>query len=467
MTTQDFIGVTIDKGARDWQIYQQNAQGVAEAKLSGRWRTLNKFKTATVLVRVLVEDEYRVVSRSLQNQPAETLADGTWSISLTIPRGGLYRIETCIQFDGGPVEWAQRGDMVHHVGVGDVWVITGQSNSAGYGKSPVNDGPELGIHMFHADGQWKLATHPLGDSSNSKYPANREFANASHSPYLNFARILKRKLGYPIGLIPAALGGSPMSAWTRKVDGRLFTTMLGFFNDSNIASVTGVCWYQGESDANPDLTALYETRFLDFLADLRASLNNPNLPIITAQLNRYVGGSSSDPHNAHWEAMRELQRQIARKTPGVYIISTLDLGLSDGIHNNSVGNLEIGQRMASIALAAVHQFDISHKHPDLRSASRAVLEDKPVLRLAFDNIGVRLFFENNALEQLPFVVTDEQGRVPVVGYGFDGPDVMILKLGRPLAGKASVTGGQSAAPPSVVPFDIDGFRPMLAFKATC
>ena len=65
------------------------------------------------------------------------------------------------------------------------------------------------------------------------------------------------------------------------------------------------------------------------------------------------------------------------------------------------------------------------------------------------------------------VVTDEQGRVPVVGYDFDGPDVMILKLGRPLAGKASVTGGQSAAPPSVVPFDIDGFRPMLAFKATC
>jgi sialate O-acetylesterase len=40
------------------------------------------------------------------------------------PGRGLYRVETCLQINGNEVtEWAIRGDMIHHVGVGDLWVI--------------------------------------------------------------------------------------------------------------------------------------------------------------------------------------------------------------------------------------------------------------------------------------------------------------------------------------------------------
>jgi hypothetical protein len=104
-------------------------------------------------------------------QACETRADGTWSGELArIPAGGLYRLETQLRADrpaglGGPycAEWAMRGDARDFLGVGDLWVIAGQSNAAGYGKAPVQDPPELGLHMFRASGEWALATHPLAD----------------------------------------------------------------------------------------------------------------------------------------------------------------------------------------------------------------------------------------------------------------------------------------------------------------
>lgn len=57
------------------------------------------------------------------------------------------------------------GDMIHHLGIGDLFVITGQSNSAGYGKDPIFDPPELGIHLLKNNGRWDMASHPFNDST--------------------------------------------------------------------------------------------------------------------------------------------------------------------------------------------------------------------------------------------------------------------------------------------------------------
>jgi hypothetical protein len=102
-----------------------------------------------------------------------------------IPAGGLYRLETRHQPGNQPAgEWAERGDMRHFLGVGDLWVIAGQSNSAGYGRGPVFDPPELGIHLFRNNGQWALATHPLNESTDTLHPVNRDGANTAHAPYI-------------------------------------------------------------------------------------------------------------------------------------------------------------------------------------------------------------------------------------------------------------------------------------------
>lgn len=460
-TTTNETGVILATGAQDWQIFQQRANGTADITIAGRWLTTAAFKKARVVARLMLEDECRAVAQRLDWQPATTGDGGTWSMTFTnVPAGGLYRIETGLQLDETPLEWSQRGDAVHHLGVGDVWVIAGQSNAAGYGKTPVLDPPEVGLHMFHASGAWKLAAHPLADSTQTRYPANREAANGSHSPFLGFARTLKRQLGYPIGLIPAALGGSPLSAWLQSQDGTLFRNMLDYIRDAG-GGVRGVCWYQGCSDTGPEQSATYLERFREFVGDLRKALKQPRLPVITAQINRVISGQAVAPGNAGWDDIREAQRQAARRIPGVYVISTLDCGLSDCIHNHSAANLIIGERMAAMALGQLFGCDRKCLHPDLTRAKR---ESPTAIDLVFANVNDRLLFDVVDPVWLPFAVQDKAGAVPLAGIKFPAPDTIRLELGRPLQGKATVIGAPGTNPPSPVPFDVPGFLPMLAFK---
>ena len=462
MNRDNEYGVILESGAHDWQIFQQDGDGMASITLAGR-TVLNKDQKAgkmVVQVRLLREDGYEAVTTGLNWQAAATLPDGTWSATLrNVPRGGLYRLETCLQLDDGPIEWACRGDMAHHLGVGDIWLITGQSNAAGYGKTPVEDGPELGVHAFTADGRWKLATHPLGDSTDTLYPPNREAANASHSPWIAFARRLKQALGYPIGLIPASLGGSPVLAWDRRTDGVLFNNMLRYIADSG-AGVKGAVWYQGESDTAENKRAVYKQRFTSFIVDLRRETNNSGLPVITVQLNRYVGEDLDKPAHANWEAMREIQRQLSYELENVHIVSIFEAGLSDGIHNNSSGNLLIAQRAATVALGAVHGHPIAWRHPECVEA-RQVNPDG--VELVFKNIEGRLHYESRIGREFPFAVRDAQGDVPVTGYTLPGRDRFRIMLGRPLSGSATVTGAPTANPPACMPIDIPGYRSMLGF----
>lgn len=460
MNKKNEIGAIIEVGAQDWQIFQQDRKGVATISLKGRWLMPNPYKRAVVKARIVDENTLEPVTQALEWMDAHTTPGGQWAVELAgVPRGGLYRIETILQLDDAPVEWSTRGDMVHHVGVGDVWVIAGQSNAAGYGKTPTEDGPELGIHMFHADGHWKLAAHPLGDSTGTLYPPNREGGNASHSPWLAFAKRLKAALGYPIGLIPAALGGSAVAAWVPSVDGVLFRNMMRYIEDAG-GVVKGCVWYQGESDAGADQRKLYARRFEEFVADFRACMKNPGLPVITAQLNRCICNEIPLEGNPDWEEMREIQRQIARKMKNVYIIPTMDLGLSDGIHTNSQGNLVIGERMASMALGGVYGKPVKFRHPECSEVRKI---SGQILEMVFDHVHTRLHYENNIKRDFAFVVRDEAGLVPVARWNISGKNCMRLELDRPLKGKVVVTGAPSVHPSSIVPIDICGFRPMLAF----
>jgi len=462
MNPKNENGVIIESGATDWQIFQQNTDGKTMLSLAGRYVLAEgqKPKTMDVQVRLVREDGYTAVTARLDWQPATMHQDGTWQATLrNVPRGGLYRIETCLQMDGSPVEWSCRGDMVHHIGVGDIWVITGQSNAAGYGKSPVEDGPELGIHLFAADGRWKLATHPLGDSTGTLYPANREGANASHSPWLSFARRLKQALGYPIGLVPASLGGSAVSQWDRQTQGGLFENMLRYIKDCG-SSVKGAVWYQGESDTGEAERTVYKQRFANFVSDLRQTMKDARLPVITVQLNRYVGEELTAPVHANWEAMREIQRQLSHELEGIYIFPIFEATLSDGIHNDSRGNLLIGQRAATTALGAVYGQDIAWRHPECVAARQLAPN---VIELTFENVTGRLHGENKIRRDAPFSVRDNQGDVPLDHYHLPANDKISLTLSRPLAGSASVTGAPTANPPHDIPFDIPGYRCMLGF----
>ena len=158
--------------------------------------------------------------------------------------------------------------------------------------------------------------------------------------------------------------------------------------------------------------------------------------------------------------MRETQRQAAREMVNVFIISTLDLGLSDGIHTSSSGNLVIGDRMADTALGGVYGLDVKHLHPDCSAARRL---SSTRIELVYDNVDTRLHYGNSIPEQFDFAVRDAEGPVPVEAWTISGRNKLRIDLARRLHGEATVTGAPTACPATVVPIDIAGYRPMLGF----
>ena len=458
------FGVYIDEGVQDYQVFQQDTDGQAQFTVSGHFESLPDRKNPQVILRLVCENSGELVTRESGWQVAAQQEDDRWSHTFTrVPRGGPYRLESAVRSEGIPDEWALHGHMAHHLGVGDIWVVAGQSNSAGYGKSPIYDPPEMGAHCFFADGRWKLACHPLGDSTNSKYPANREGANASHSPYLHFAKLLKRRLNYPIGLIPAALGGSAIASWLKSIKGELFDNTCAYCRDAGAERVRGVLWYQGESETGADNADLHLARFTELVGDFRRFFKDPALPVITVQLNRYTAIPVQEgPSNLAWEKVRETQRQAARQIPGVFVIGTLDLGLADDIHNSSSANLVIGERMAACALGGVLGFRTKYLHPDISSARQTGPRE---VVLQFANVDAYLgMFTVEDWNRL-FSIRDAAGRAELEKVSAGDPGCLRLQAKRDLTANARVVGAPGANPTHLVPFDYAGHRPMLAFSA--
>ena len=453
---EEQVGAIVEVGPEDWQIVQQDAVGLGRMELGGRWVVRGE---GIVEVRLVWEDTGTAVTAGLDWQGVETGSDGTWSGALeNIPAGGLYRLETRVRIADTPAgEWSPRGDMRHFLGVGDVWVIAGQSNSAGYGKGPYEDSSELGVHLFRNSERWALAAHPMNDSTDTKHSINRESVNSGHSPYLQFGRLLKRELGYPIGLVQTALGGSPLKRWNpgELETADLFENMVRCVGKVG-GRVKGILWYQGESDAGNEAEATsYGARFNQALGAWREALGDAELPVLTVQLNRVLQPEDSGA-DQRWSQVREAQRRVAREVPGVAVVPALDLPLSDLIHTSPAGNMLLGERLARAARGMVYDKPVAWRAPDLIAARRG---DGHV-ELEFAHVESRIDILD--LEASGFRVEDERGEVTIVRVIYPQDQRVELVLGRDLEGAAVVHGGYGKAP-AIVPADMERMLPMLGF----
>lgn len=452
------IGVIIDKGPQPWAIIQQT-NGYANLELEGSCRVPDDAGASLqVYARIVREDCAEPV---VDWTAADMNGNNTWRLTLeAVPAGGLYRLETSLaQGNSGAHEWNMRGDMIHHIGVGDLWVIAGQSNSAGYGKGPVNDPPEFGIHLFRNSGRWDLASHPFNESTDSLHFQNRESSNPGHSPYLAFARTVKRETGWPIGLVQTALGGSPLSSWNPEEDGTLYRLMLDIIRSVG-GKVRGMLWYQGCSDASPELAPSYLDRFRTMVEACRRDLGQPEFPVLTVQLNRYTVPAATEADNTSWGMIRDHQRRAAFLIPHVAVIPALDCPLSDEIHNSPAGNLLIGERMAKAALATVYGKPLHYRAPEIASA-QTVDDDRRTIELVFDQVKGYLL-PTGSWDGI-FTVEDSEGSVAVQEAAPTSRNVIRLKLARPLASGGQVHGAYERNPASYLLLDSVTYMPILSF----
>lgn len=449
------FGVTLLKAPQDYQVIQQE-NGCGKIVVSAQMDDESD-DPCVVCARLCREETGETVIEWKPMQPA-----GQWCFGgeLTgIPIGGPYRLETCVRYTANAeLHKHTRGDSRFHLYVGDLYVIAGQSNSAGYGRQPVYDPPERGVCLFRNCGRWDIAAHPLNDSTGTVFPENTEGGNPGHAPWLAFAKMIKRETGIPVGLIQASLGGSSLASWNPEESGHLYRSMLARIRAAG-NRVRGVLWYQGCSDSNAaETSSTYQTRFLGFVRQLRSDLDSPELPIFTVQLNRRTGFVSHE-RDTFWGTVREAQRNAAKAEKNIYVLPANDLTLSDVIHNDSASNIVLGERVARKVLHEIYHRDLPCDAPDLAKA--ALLADGRV-ELTFDHVYGQLDFYSESAGRLPFTIEQPDGSVnPIAGYEIHGGR-MILITEFPVQAGAHLHIAWQQYPGTLIPRDLTTHIPVLS-----
>ena len=466
--TDELPGVRITGGVADWQILSRGPGGTAAIQLRGVARparispeppfTFTKTEAVdpAVSARVVSEDDGGAVVPWVRVECADDL---TWSIDLEIPAGGPYRIETQLHQTGGDGYTLTRGDLVRHVGVGDVYLVLGQSNAAGRARDQVEDGPQIGVHQYRAEGAWGLAAHPLNDPTRSVHVGHFENHNTGHSPMLHFAKRMRAQTGVPVGLIVAAFGGAPLRWWVADgAAGELTENALDVVAASG-ASPRAVLWYQGEADCFEGTTDDYAKRFGSFVDVVRDRLADPDLPVFTVQLARCTM-EVEDPAalDRAWGMLREQQRRAAHELRGVHLVPSGDLPLYDFIHLSSAANIAVGERLADAVSA------------ELFGGARAWRAPEPVAVKRIGDTAVELTFSpilnwindyGLPASRCPFDVEDGGGLCGVVQWSVED-DRIVLELDRPPDASARVHGMWRMDHGGIVPADCTRL-PFLSF----
>ena len=402
--------VKILEGPFDWQILQQE----------------NGFATAHLKCEIILNDEEiakynnvyafcRVVdmaSGSRVGTPAKakiTRGGEIVEFNLKIAAGGPYRIETYLRRG---VSNECSGDRRANIGVGDIYLIAGQSNAVGNGRDLFCEESDNSLHLFRKNGKWAKAEHPIFESTDQVfgYPDS-----SGYSPWITFGKILSKRVGYPIGFIPAAVGGTHLMFWDRQQSNpHLFNNMLKMIEAAGVTDIKGILWYQGCNDAETHTgTEKYLEMFKRIYADFE-TIFHKNIPLLSVQLNKIVCYKDGDLDRLGkgLADIRDAQRRAANKIENVFIVPSIDLPVCDGIHNSGMSNSVIGQRLADLASKYIYNKNIICDAPQISE----IKAEGNIVTLYFDNVYDGLFSDLNNTNTLLFSLYDGEDRLFPTDY---------------------------------------------------
>lgn len=400
-------------GPAQWQVLQQE-NGYADFIIDGIYCVTDlQASDFQLMARIVDEnDGSQAVYWTRCERLNEENAHGEWLMHFrSIKAGGPYRIETGIALKSNrwSTEFMLRGDIIHHVGIGNLIVVAGQSNSAGFGRETVPDPPEYGVSVLQVSGQWNLAAHPLCDATDGTASEHADILNVGHSPWLSLAKSIKRNTNMPVGIIPLGLNGSSIDDWDRQ-KGYLYHNMRNMIRRSG-NKLSMFIWYQGCTEANSNHYDSYFEKLSQFITALQAEENYTDYPIVVVQINRIT--TKDDTHIAGWRKVRDAQRRVADTFTHVFCIPTYDIGMiSDDVHNNSYANLAIASRVFD-CLRSVYDNSYQMLPPSIEKAEISKDNERIAKLLVRNVIGV-LEIRKYKGEKYPFVIERETGEeIPI------------------------------------------------------
>lgn len=282
---------------------------------------------------------------------------GQFRCSVELPAGGWFQLEVRQRRGNSVVAQTQ----IEHLGIGEVFVVTGQSNSANHGEELQQ--PQSGLVTTFDGTRWRLALDPQPGASGG---------GGSFLP--PFGDALSRRLGVPIGLVSCGIGATSVREWLPKgsrfpnpptltsrvrrldsgeweSDGAAFEGLVARMTPLGPGGFRAVLWHQGESDANQADASrtLAGARYREYLSTvIQKSRSRIGWapPWFVAQVSYHVPGdeASADIRAAQASLWQE---GIALEGPDSDALkgSLRDSG-GKGVHFSGPGLREHGQRWA-------------------------------------------------------------------------------------------------------------------------
>jgi hypothetical protein len=349
------------KSPLNYQVVQRSSLNRGLLRITGELSEELRPGDVLIEARLLGETE-----RTSWLRVAGSAVDRKITGTVDVPAGGWWRLEVRIFCADAIVASAE----VQHVGVGEVFVVAGQSNSANHGEEKQR--PKSG-RVATFDGQsWRLADDPQPGASGS---------GGSFIP--PFADAVVAKEGVPVGIIACGIGATSVREWLPKgttfpnpptIESRVEQLPDGQWTSNGAAydnfvermksvgphGFRAVLWHQGESDANQKDPArtlpgrLYREYLEKLIRQSRRDIGW-DAPWFVAQVSYHVPGDegSEDIRNAQASLWQD---GIAHAGPDSDALKgRLRERDGAGVHFSGQGLREHGERWASKVLPWLDQ----------------------------------------------------------------------------------------------------------------
>lgn len=223
-----------------------------------------------------------------------------------------------------------------------LFLLVGQSNMAGRGVVEAQDvvvNPR--VLMLSKEGKWVPAVDPMHfDKAAAGVGLGKTFGQI----------IAEANPGVTIGLIPCAVGGSPIDTWKPGV---FYPATKSHPWDDMVKRVElalaagtlkGILWHQGESDSQAGLAETYAAKLQDLVKRLRELVKAPEVPFIAGQM----GVFDEAPWSPEKVLVDKAHRDLPKEVPHTAFVTAEGLHhKGDKVHFDSAAYRELGKRYAA------------------------------------------------------------------------------------------------------------------------
>lgn len=345
---------------------------------------------------VTVSFENPVVNQSVATT---TSVDGKWRVWLTALFASTAPGNLVVRGGSSSITLTD-------VLVGDVWVLSGQSNvnfklkdSAGGAAAISGSASYPTIRLY-----WIPSSGDLTEKWEASNPKNTPgwsgvgffFARALHNLI-----VAHQTDPVPIGLIQVAKGGTPIADWTTyggETNGKLYRDRI---KPLQPFAIRGVLWYQGETDGDDESSALkYYEMLPGLIENWRAEWGQGELPFNYVQLPPIADSPS-------WAIVRDAQVSTLDVTNNTAMACIIDVPTIPATEIHPTNKEPVGQRLALAAFAQTYpQTNVVYAGP-IRNASQSVISaDSIVVKFDFTDGGL---VTADGLDPGPFTIAGADG----------------------------------------------------------